>query len=226
MEVYKVADSKTAGKPSAIVMDKQKSLSVAAKRLLNKRKMKCVKTVMARKRARHQVQMDEPLYFDELSAADFEKFIDSNEEQIFNELITEPSKMIAFSTPTNYDILSKCQIWSWDSTFKVGCFYLKHKNFHHLIFKVVPMRSEFAQFLVIMGFFNGSFVPLAFVLMSKNGKKMKDYLRVLEFLPLTNRVKVIITDFEGAALKALRKVIHDNGYKLRVSFFKVTFKVN
>jgi len=56
-----------------------------------------------------------------------------------------------------------------------------------------------------MGLFNGHFIPLAFALMSK--KRQVDYSRVLEFLPLSDRVRVILTDFEGAALKALREIL-------------------
>src|SRR5690349_20363305 len=59
--------------------------------------------------------------------------------------------------------------------------------------------------MVIMGLCNGHFVPLMFALMSK--KKARDYSKILDALPLTDCVQIILTDFEGASLKALKRKI-------------------
>ena len=103
-------------------MNEIKEISPEAKRLLNKRKKKHLKIVMRRKKARHQVPMEEPISFDELSLADFEKYVDENQEMITQELLTDPSKMILFGTDNNKTILrDHCAVWLWDSSFKV-CF--------------------------------------------------------------------------------------------------------
>jgi hypothetical protein len=70
------------------------------------------------------------------------------------------------------------------------------------------MPKIFKQLLVIMGLYNGVFVPCVYVLMSKK-RRVDDYLRIIEELPLSNDVEIVIIDFEKALKKAWESAFVD-----------------
>lgn len=75
------------------------------------------------------------------------------------------------------------------------------------------MSHIFKQMLVVAGYFNGRFVPLIFVF------ETEDYARILEFLTLSDRVKLILADFEKGLLNALKEFIDNSGFIILVGFF-------
>lgn len=154
---------------------------------------------MRMKRKKNEPQIEEPGYFDELSPEDLIKFVDLNQEEIFRKIEEAPSKMLFFGTESNLDVLKRCEIWGWDASFKA-----------------VPLKHEFKQFHVITGYWNYRFIPLAFVLMSK--KSTEDYEKVLKFLPVSNHPRMILTDFEKASIKALKKTFDELGIVVKVIF--------
>jgi len=48
-------------------------------------------------------------------------------------------------------------------------------------------------------------------------KREVDYYRILEDLPLNDNVELILVDFEGAMLKALKAILNDLGLDTLVS---------
>jgi hypothetical protein len=78
------------------------------------------------------------------------------------------------------------------------------------------MPNIFKQLLVVAGYCRGRFLPLVYVLMSRRTEN--DYVRVFESLPLSNEVKVILTDYEMALINSLKHVIEDMQLNIKVWF--------
>lgn len=181
-----------------LLADKLEELSPAAKTRMNTKKKRSMEVHMSRKKK--QVDLDEPLAFDEISPELLSRVLDGNGEAIFQEKLNYPSQMAIFATASNLEILGECRIWALDATFKA-----------------VPMPHVFKQSLVIAGYHKGRFFTLAYILMTK--RKTEDYARVLEFLPLSDRVKLILSDFEKALINALKARIEELELEILVGFF-------
>uniref|UniRef100_A0A914DZ39 MULE transposase domain-containing protein n=1 Tax=Acrobeloides nanus TaxID=290746 RepID=A0A914DZ39_9BILA len=188
-ELYEFSEHNMEGKSKPIVDDKLKSISREVKDALPD--MQSMTRGMRRHRTKNHDVMVEPLTFEEIKSENFGRYITGNGEKVFHLKITEPSKMLIFGCPSGFDLLRRCTVWSADATFKS-----------------VPMPKIFKQLLVIMGLYNGVFVPCVYVLMSKK-KRVDDYLRIIEELPLSNDVEIVLIDFEKALIKAWKSAFVD-----------------
>uniref|UniRef100_A0A914DKJ9 MULE transposase domain-containing protein n=1 Tax=Acrobeloides nanus TaxID=290746 RepID=A0A914DKJ9_9BILA len=197
-KLYRASSTNVNLKSRSAIVEELKTISPEGKTKISEKNMRSISQLMSmKKRELRANRMGDPLSLEELSLDYMRQYVDLNGEFIFRDYVDDTTHMLIFGTDTNREILRSCEVWAIDGTFKA-----------------VPFPRELKRMHVVMGLVRGKFIPLLFILMAKH--RSKDFIRLFEELPITDRLKTIIVDFEKAQIKALRICFKDMQLEIKI----------
>uniref|UniRef100_A0A914CWH1 MULE transposase domain-containing protein n=1 Tax=Acrobeloides nanus TaxID=290746 RepID=A0A914CWH1_9BILA len=197
-KLYRASSTNVNLKNRSAIVDELKTISPEVKAKISEKNMRSISQSMSRKkRWLHANRMGNPSSLEELSLDYMRQYVDLNGEFIFRDYVNDTTDMLIFGTDSNREILRSCEVWAIYGTIKD-----------------IPFPHVFKRMHVVMGLVRGKFIPLLFILMAKH--RTKDFVRLFEELPITDRLKTIIVDFKMAQIKALQICFEDMQLEIKI----------